>query len=82
MRALAAFAVIALAIIPAQAQKLPPINILQDKSPDARTVQRHRDIEGDYNNTMKKIPDRKKESSDPWKTVRPDAGKAPDGSRR
>ena len=76
MRALAASAIAALIALPAHAQKLPPLNLLRDNSPDAYTVQRQREIERDYNEAIKKIPDRKKTISDPWKNTRaPDVDK-------
>jgi hypothetical protein len=59
-----------LAIAPASAQKLPPINLLQNNSPDPYTVQRRKEIESEYNSTLKTIPDKKSSKSDPWQGVR------------
>jgi hypothetical protein len=76
MRLLVASAFIAITLgpAPASAQKTPPINLLGEKTIDAGTAQRRRDIENDYNETMKKIPDKKK-SADPWGSVRPSDSK-------
>jgi hypothetical protein len=79
MRMLVASAIVAMALLPlpAAAQKVPPINLLRDSTPDAGTTQRRRDVEDEYKETLKKIPDRKK-TTDPWQTVRPsETGKQP-----
>jgi Skp family chaperone for outer membrane proteins len=70
MRKVVATMIFALAITPAHAQKIPPINLLQDNTPDAYTRQRQKDIESEYNATMKKIPDKKKSNADPWQDLR------------
>ena len=70
MRGLVIAMIVVLAIVPAAAQKLPPINLLQDNSPDSYTVQRRKEIESEYNSTLKKIPDKKPPKSDPWQGVR------------
>ena len=70
MRKLVGALIIMLAAAPAYAQKIPPINLLQSNSPDPSTVQRRKEIESEYNDTMKKIPDRKKAKSDPWQSIR------------
>jgi hypothetical protein len=70
MRKVVATMIFVLAIAPAHAQKMPPINLLQDNTPDASTRQRQKDIESEYNATMKKIPDKKKPNADPWQNLR------------
>jgi len=74
MRKIAATIIFALAIAPAYAQRIPPINLLQDNTPDASTQQRRKDIESEYNATMKKIPDKKKPNADPWQNLRGSGG--------
>jgi hypothetical protein len=44
MRKIVATLIFVLAIAPAYAQRIPPINLLQDNTPDATTRQRHMDI--------------------------------------
>jgi hypothetical protein len=62
-----AFAVVA---GPAAAQ-IPAINMLnQDKPKTQDEIQRGQAIDDAYKSTMKKVPDQKKTSSDPWADVR------------
>jgi hypothetical protein len=79
MRKVVATMIFVLAIAPAHAQKMPPINLLQDNTPDASTRQRQKDIENEYNATMKKIPDKKKPTADPWQNLR---GSGADGKQQ
>jgi len=79
MRKIVATIIFALAITPAHAQKIPPINLLKDNTPDAYTRQRQKDIESEYNATMKKIPDKKKSNGDPWQNLR---GQGADGKQQ
>ena len=44
MRKIVATLIFALAIAPAYAQRIPPINLLQDNTPDANTRQRQKDM--------------------------------------
>ena len=70
MRRLVLAALLVLASLPASAQKLPPINMMRGGGEvDAYTKQHRKDVEEEYNATMKKIPD-KKQSSDPWGKLR------------
>jgi hypothetical protein len=70
MRRLATATLIVFVSVPAYAQKMPPLNVLRNDAPDAYTQQRRKEIEDEYNAAMKKIPDRKKQSSDPWQKLR------------
>jgi hypothetical protein len=70
MRKIVAMLIFALVTAPAYGQRIPPINLLQDNTPDANTRQRQKDIENEYNATMKKIPDKKKPPADPWQNLR------------
>jgi hypothetical protein len=74
MRAFRIAAVLALLTGPAFAQ-MPPLNLMQDgpgKSPEQKAAEEAR--EKAYKDSLRKIPDAKA-PSDPWGTVRSDAGK-------
>lgn len=74
MRKLAVVAFILFASTSAFAQRnsvsTSPMNLMREKGPDAYTQQKRKDIEDDYNAAMKKIPDKPKQSSDPWGKLR------------
>jgi hypothetical protein len=57
--------------LPANAQKIPPLNLMMGGAgEDAYTKQHRKDIEDEYNAAMKKIPDKKLQNSDPWNKLR------------
>jgi hypothetical protein len=70
MRTFAAAILIALAAAPAFAQ-IGGINMLpEDKKKTPEEIQRGQAIDNAYNEAMKKVPDQKKTTNDPWADVR------------
>ena len=64
-----ASAIITLAVGPAFAQK-PALNLLREQPADPATEAYRKQIEQEYNSAIRKIPEPKKKSSDPWGSVR------------
>ena len=70
MRVLVAATIIALLVQPAYSQLKPTFKMGGDKEVDPRTEQYRKDLEREYQSTLKKIPDKEKKSNDPWADMR------------
>ncbi len=54
-----------------QAPKMRPgLNLMGDKQVDPRTEQYRKNVDREYDAALKKIPDQKKTTNDPWASVR------------
>ena len=54
-----------------QAPKMKPgLNLMGDKQVDPRTEQYRKNVDREYDAALKKIPDQKKTTNDPWASVR------------
>jgi hypothetical protein len=70
LSAVLALSIVTLLIVPAFAQLKPSYNLLQEKKKDPAVEAYRNYIDKEYNSTIKKIPEPKKKSSDPWGSVR------------
>jgi hypothetical protein len=48
----------------------PGLNLMGEKQADPRTEEYRKAVDREYNAALKKIPEKKKTSNDPWESVR------------
>lgn len=48
----------------------PGLNLMGEKQVDPRTEQYRKNVDREYDAALKKIPDQKKTTNDPWATIR------------